>query len=179
MMTLGEKIYKQRKKLGYSQEELAFQVGVTRQAISKWETNSMQPTLDNVKQLSSVLGVNINYFISKQDENEILIDEVAVSGEKEVENIIQKKTYIGLIIGIVLMSIISAVMIFLSVVLGKAVFTSNIGDYNTITSSGIDKEFFFVVLAVTIVFLLSDLALTMCFVLKKYKCKAKLTKCKE
>ena len=179
MMTLGEKIYKQRKKLGYSQEELAFQVGVTRQAISKWETNSMQPTLDNVKQLSLVLGVNINYFISEQDENEILIDEVAVSGKKEVENIIQKKTHIGLIIGIVLMSIISAVMIFLSVVLGKAAFTSNIGDYNTITSSGIDKEFFLVVLAVTIVFLLSDLALIMCFVLKKYKCKAKLTKCKE
>ena len=40
-MTLGEKIIDLRKKRGLSQEELAITLGVSRQAVSKWETNEL------------------------------------------------------------------------------------------------------------------------------------------
>ena len=42
-MTLGDKIYQLRKERGLSQEALAEQLGATRQAVSKWETNQGFP----------------------------------------------------------------------------------------------------------------------------------------
>ena len=44
-MTFGEKIQKLRKEAGLSQEELSYQLGVSRQAISKWERDSGYPEL--------------------------------------------------------------------------------------------------------------------------------------
>ena len=46
-MTLGEKIAKQRKELNYTQEQLADILGVSRQSISKWESDIAYPETDN------------------------------------------------------------------------------------------------------------------------------------
>ena len=51
-MTLGEKIIDLRKKRGLSQEELAITLGVSRQAVSKWETDESTP--DTAKILSLI-----------------------------------------------------------------------------------------------------------------------------
>ena len=47
-MTLGERILELRKKHGLSQEELAITLGVSRQAVSKWETGDAMPDTDKV-----------------------------------------------------------------------------------------------------------------------------------
>ena len=51
MDTLGKKICRHRKAKGYSQEELAELVGVSRQAISKWEADMTRPSFDNLQAL--------------------------------------------------------------------------------------------------------------------------------
>ena len=47
-MTLGEKIADLRKKRGLSQEELAITLGVSRQAVSKWELGDAMPDTDKI-----------------------------------------------------------------------------------------------------------------------------------
>ena len=49
IMDLGNKILKLRKEKGYSQEDLAEKLGVTRQTISNWELGSTQPNLEQLK----------------------------------------------------------------------------------------------------------------------------------
>ena len=53
-MILADKIIDLRKKNGWSQEELAAQLGVSRQAVSKWESTSSIPDLDKIIKLSEI-----------------------------------------------------------------------------------------------------------------------------
>ena len=57
-MELSENIFQFRKALGLSQEQLAEQVGVSRQSISKWETGQSAPELDKLVTLSRVFGIS-------------------------------------------------------------------------------------------------------------------------
>lgn len=62
-MTIGEKIYEMRKKLGMSQEELALQLNVSRQSISKWERDEAIPDTDKIIALSSVFSISTDYLL--------------------------------------------------------------------------------------------------------------------
>ncbi len=62
-MTLGERIYSLRKARGLSQEELAAAVGVSRQAVSKWELGESQPEVDKVVLLAQALGVTTDQLL--------------------------------------------------------------------------------------------------------------------
>lgn len=53
-MKLSEKILYCRKKAGWSQEALADKLGVSRQAVSKWETGEAEPELSKLKLLAAV-----------------------------------------------------------------------------------------------------------------------------
>lgn len=66
-MRFGEKVYTLRKRIGWAQEELAFQLGVRRQTVSKWETDFMKPEIDKVVSLSKLFNVSIDT---------LLIDEI-------------------------------------------------------------------------------------------------------
>lgn len=59
-MSFGEKLSAARKSKGFSQEELALKIEVSRQAISKWETNTAQPETSNILKLCKVLEVSPN-----------------------------------------------------------------------------------------------------------------------
>jgi transcriptional regulator with XRE-family HTH domain len=63
-MSLGEKLLDLRKKAGLSQEEVADKLGVSRQTVSKWETDQTIPELINVKLLSQLYNVSYDYLIS-------------------------------------------------------------------------------------------------------------------
>lgn len=63
----GEKIKAKRKAMGLSQEDLAAKLGVTRQAVSKWEMDRTQPTMTNLRELAQVFSVDMAYFIVKDD----------------------------------------------------------------------------------------------------------------
>ena len=62
-MTLGEKITHLRKKRGLSQEELAITLGVSRQAVSKWETGEAKPDTDKVVALAEYFEVTTDWLL--------------------------------------------------------------------------------------------------------------------
>ena len=62
-MILADKIIQLRKKQGWSQEELAEQLGVSRQAVSKWEGAQSTPDLNKVLALSELFGVSTDYLL--------------------------------------------------------------------------------------------------------------------
>lgn len=58
-MTLGQRISAYRKTLGISQEELGARLGVSRQAVSKWETGAAAPDMENLLALAREFGVSV------------------------------------------------------------------------------------------------------------------------
>ena len=69
-MKLEEKIAAQRKAHGLSQEALAEQLGVSRQAISRWEQGIAQPDAGNLVQLSRAFGVTTDYLLHEDYETD-------------------------------------------------------------------------------------------------------------
>lgn len=66
-MKLNEKIILCRKKCGLSQEALGDAVGVSRQAVSKWETGDALPEVTKLKALADIFGVTADYLLSDDD----------------------------------------------------------------------------------------------------------------
>ena len=62
-MKLHEKILSLRKSMGLSQEELAARVGVSRQAVSKWELGESVPDVDKLLALSQIFGVTVDHLL--------------------------------------------------------------------------------------------------------------------
>ena len=69
-MMLSDKIIKLRKINGWSQEELGEKLNVSRQAISRWESNTAQPDATNILKLSKVFGVTIDYLLNDDFESD-------------------------------------------------------------------------------------------------------------
>lgn len=76
-MILADKIITLRKKAGWSQEELASQLGVTRQSVSKWEGTQSVPDLDKVVQMSRLFGVSTDYLLKDELEEEEFVESEA------------------------------------------------------------------------------------------------------
>ena len=66
-MKLNEKIYYYRKRAKLSQEELAAQVGVSRQAVSKWELGDATPELDKLAALAKAFGVTADELLREEE----------------------------------------------------------------------------------------------------------------
>ena len=69
-MILADKIIQQRKKAGWSQEELAEKMQVSRQAVSKWEGAQSVPDLERILMLSRLFGVTTDYLLKDEIEGE-------------------------------------------------------------------------------------------------------------
>jgi len=65
---LSEKIYKLRKNSGLSQEQLAEQLNVSRQAISKWESGTAVPESEKLVLISNYFGVSVDYLLKDEEE---------------------------------------------------------------------------------------------------------------
>lgn len=70
-MTLGERIKRYRQAVGLSQEQLAEKINVSRQAITKWETDSGIPDIDNLISLSKVMRISLDELVMGEKENDI------------------------------------------------------------------------------------------------------------
>ena len=66
-MTFGEKIQKLRKEAGLSQEEFSYQLGVSRQAISKWERDNGYPETEKIVRMSKLFHVSLDYLLNEED----------------------------------------------------------------------------------------------------------------
>lgn len=62
-MTFGEKLKKARTESGYSQEQLAEKLCVSRSAVAKWETDKGMPDIENLKATAQLLNVSIDYLL--------------------------------------------------------------------------------------------------------------------
>ena len=67
-MILADKIMEERKKNGWSQEELADKLSVSRQAVSKWESAQSVPDLQRVIQLAEIFNVSTDYLLKDEVE---------------------------------------------------------------------------------------------------------------
>ena len=65
-MIIAEKIMSLRKQYGWSQEELAGLVGVSRQSVSKWESAAAMPDIQKIIKLSEVFGVSVDYLLKDE-----------------------------------------------------------------------------------------------------------------
>lgn len=84
-MTINERILALRRAAGLSQEALAEQVGVSRQAIGKWESGASLPGLDNLQELARALGVSCDELLTGKEsgtENTAGQDGVALESVK-------------------------------------------------------------------------------------------------
>lgn len=75
-MTLGEKLQKLRKERKLSQDQLALEMEVSRQSISKWELGESTPDTEHAIALSHFFGVSIDY---------LLKDDISISDDKELK----------------------------------------------------------------------------------------------
>lgn len=73
-MILADKIINLRKKNGWSQQELAEKVNVSRQSVSKWESSMSVPDLDKILQLGNVFGVSTDYLLKDEIEKEDYVE---------------------------------------------------------------------------------------------------------
>ena len=78
-MILADKIIRLRKRNGWSQEELAEKMNVSRQAVSKWESAQTIPDLEKILLLSSLFGVTTDYLLKDEMEDEEFTDETDFS----------------------------------------------------------------------------------------------------
>jgi len=76
-MILSEKIVALRRQMGWSQEELASRLEVSRQSVSKWEVGAAIPDLDRILKISELFGVSTDYLLKDT------MEEIAYSGGQE------------------------------------------------------------------------------------------------
>ena len=72
-MTLGGKIREARRICGFSQEQLAEKMSVSRSAVAKWETDKGLPDVGNLKVLAQLLNVSVDYLLDETEETDQLV----------------------------------------------------------------------------------------------------------
>lgn len=92
-MILADKIIRLRKKNGWSQEELADKMNVSRQAVSKWESAQSIPDLEKILQLGVLFGVTTDYLLKDDIEDEEFTNDSSDKTVKKI-NIEEANTYI-------------------------------------------------------------------------------------
>lgn len=82
-MTFAEKLKSIRKKAGLSQEQLAEKLGVSRQAVTKWETETGIPDIENMMAISALFDISIDELLSNE--------RPANKSQVEISEILQRK----------------------------------------------------------------------------------------
>ena len=91
-MTLGERLLAYRNRVGLSQEKLAEKIGVTRQTVSKWETNQSTPDFDKIVPLCEILGITTEELIKGEKEaSNSELEEIKQENNKAEKEYMQKR----------------------------------------------------------------------------------------
>ena len=83
-MILANKVIKLRKQFGWSQEELADQLGVSRQSVSKWESAQSIPDLNKIVRLADIFGVSTDFLLKDEVETAELVEGVQETKLRQV-----------------------------------------------------------------------------------------------
>ena len=167
MNDIGEKIKELRKSRGVSQEQLAFDLNVSRQTITKWEANAVQPNMESITALCKYFGVKYEYFFG-----EIQAEDEAAAADGVVRAKGKNKRFITCLSLLIVFSALFVVFMILTIGSGLTVFTDNQGFERELTVQLNTTEFIcFLVLTVT-----SLIAAIISFIfIIKLKCKQKVT----
>lgn len=120
-MTVGQKIYQLRTSRKLSQEQLAFDLNVARQTISKWETDAVLPTTDNIQALCKYFNVESSFLLDThlEDFNKNIVTSIEDIGKTEIavtSEIIKTKKYPNALI-LFLVILLSSIFVF-SLIIG-------------------------------------------------------------
>ncbi len=88
-MNLQEKMIGARKKKGVTQDQLARELQVTRQTVSRWERGTALPSMDNLRRLSHLYGVPLDYFVDGKEDSLVTQEQKGRNGHEE--NFVQKE----------------------------------------------------------------------------------------
>ncbi|RKJ79438.1 XRE family transcriptional regulator [Butyricicoccus sp. 1XD8-22] len=103
-MSIAERLQELRKRSGYSQEQVAEMLGLSRQAVSKWESGQGKPEIDNIVKLTEIYHVSADYILLGTEKVS-----VTVSEKKELSH--EYKKAIGIIAIIAATAIITVLFI--------------------------------------------------------------------
>jgi transcriptional regulator with XRE-family HTH domain len=95
-MTLGNKISKLRKENNYTQEQLADVLGVSRQSISKWESNIAYPETEKLIRLSELFDCTLDYLLKEYEESPFSADHQHMTHEMKFHERKSTKSLWGL-----------------------------------------------------------------------------------
>ena len=134
-MTFGETLSNLRKAKGLSQEQLAEELGLTRQTISKWELNQSTPDIDYLLQLSNFFDVSTDYLIKGEKIMELSVSDIihSESNGKEHSKIkpnnirVYKWYFLGF--GCVGLSLIGIIIFVICSVIHPCLAMTDNGDY--------------------------------------------------
>ena len=113
-MSFGENLINLRKQKGWSQDDLADNLNLSRQAISKWENGTSKPDIDNIKKISKVFSVTIDDLLN----NDVVKDKAVTLNVKKQEK--KEKTITILkcmIIAVIILYIINVIFKFASLLI--------------------------------------------------------------
>ena len=82
-MSLGNSLFDARKKKGLSQEEVAEKLGVSRQTISKWETEETVPDIYQAKKLAKIYGLSLDELIDTYLDQKVIEEVIKNTNEKK------------------------------------------------------------------------------------------------
>ena len=85
-MTLADKLKEARKNAGLTQVELAEKLCVSRQAITKWESGKGIPDVDNIKMISKVLNVSIDFLLDDED----ILDKAVIKEQINLDDYVKE-----------------------------------------------------------------------------------------
>lgn len=117
-MTLGEKITTLRNQHEMSQGDLAEKMNVSRQSISKWETDASIPELDKLIMLSELFGITLDDLVKSEAIQEPTKETERENSEQPVQVVIQKTSNTRKIVGIILLCFGALIWLLLTVLGG-------------------------------------------------------------
>ena len=101
-MNIADRIQYLRKQKGYSQEELADKVGVSRQAVSKWERDLSCPDINSLPTLAALLNVSVDELMQlKKGASD------PKKSPKEIINLIMKAVALAMGVAVVVLSVLN------------------------------------------------------------------------
>lgn len=124
-MTTGEKIHALRKSKGMTQENLAAQIHISRQAVSRWELDEVLPDTENLIQLCNLFEISIDFLLNTEVEHEAELPLALKIKETE-----KKKSYGKIILfslyllGVLVLAFVSKslMVVFVALSLGLTIF---------------------------------------------------------
>ena len=142
-MSFGENLINLRKQKGWSQDDLANNLNLSRQAISKWENDTSKPDIDNIEKISKVFSVTIDDLLN----NDVVKDKAVTLNVKKQEKKEKTITIVKcMIIAVIILYIINVIFKFASllIIVNGIQKYANLSNYHyvirTYGENGIEKK---------------------------------------